>query len=134
LGAYLHNHTILTFGQAFSFFAMTTSFLGISLAFVDFLADGLKLRKKPSHKFWLCLFIFGLPLLITWINPHLFITTLSLAGGFGVALLLGAIPILMVWAGRYFEGHSLLHQQLPGGKLTLSLLTAFVVMELIFTF
>lgn len=134
LGSFLHNLTLLTFGQAFSFFAMTTSFLGISIAFVDFLADGFKVRKKGIHKFVLCLLVFGIPLLITWINPHLFIKALTLAGGFGVALLLGAIPILMVWAGRYFEGHSLLHRQLPGGKFTLSILLAFVILELFFNF
>ncbi len=134
LGSFLHNFTLLTFGQAFSFFAMTTSFLGISIAFVDFLADGLKLRKNGVHKFGLCLFVFGLPLLVTWINPHLFIKALTLAGGFGVALLLGAIPIMMVWAGRYLDGHSLLHQQLPGGKITLSILAAFVALELFFNF
>jgi tyrosine-specific transport protein len=134
LGSFLNNFTLLTFGQAFAFFAMTTSFLGISIAFVDFLADGLKIRKKGRNKLGLCFFVFGLPLLITWINPHLFIKALTIAGGFGVALLLGAIPIMMVWAGRYVDGHSLLHQQLPGGKVTLSVLTAFVFLELIFNF
>ncbi len=134
LGSFLQNLTLLTFGQAFAFFAMTTSFLGISIAFVDFLADGLKIRKNKRHKLALCFFVFGVPLLISWLNPHLFIKALSLAGGFGVALLLGAIPILMVWAGRYFQGHSLLHQQLPGGKLSLSLLAAFVVLELFYNF
>ncbi len=135
LGSYLNNPTLLTVGQAFAFFAMTTSFLGISIAFVDFLADGFKVRKKKGlHKLSFCLFIFGLPLLISWINPHLFIKALSLGGGFGVAILLGAIPIMMVWTGRYFDGYSLLHQQLPGGKITLSLLMAFVFLELFFNF
>jgi tyrosine-specific transport protein len=134
LGSSLHNLTILSFGQAFAFFAMTTSFLGISIAFVDFLADGLKVRKKGMHKFALCLFVFGLPLLVTWINPHLFLKALTIAGGLGVALLLGAIPIMMVWSGRYFDGHSLLHQQLPGGKIALSLLFAFVIIELLYSF
>ena len=134
-GSYLNSITMTTLGQAFCFFAMTTSFLGISLAFFDFLADGLKLRgKNRLHKSILCLSIFGLPLLVSWINPQLFLKILNLAGGFGVALLLGVIPILMIWAGRYFEGHSLLHQQLPGGKFTLSILAAFVIMVLIFTF
>lgn len=133
LGSYLQNFSLLTLGQAFSFFAMTTSFLGISIAFVDFLADGFKTGKKSMNKFHLCLAVFGIPTLITWINPHLFIKALTLAGGFGVALLLGAIPILMVWAGRYFDGYSLQHQQLPGGKFVLSLLAAFVLLELFFT-
>jgi tyrosine-specific transport protein len=133
LGGYIHNPTLLTMGRAFAFFAMTTSYLGISIAFVDFLLDGMKLAKKGSSKMAICAMIFLIPLLITLINPHLFISALSIAGGIGVALLLGAMPILMVWAGRYYDGHSLMHQQLPGGKITLSIMLAFIAFELIIT-
>jgi len=129
LGSYLHNTTLLTIGQAFAFFAMTTSFLGISIAFIDFLADGLKVAKQGMDRIKLCAAIFLIPMIITFINPNLFLVALGYAGGFGVALLLGAMPILMVWAGRYYEGHSLLHQQLPGGKITLSILMTFVLLE-----
>jgi tyrosine-specific transport protein len=130
LGNYIHNSTLLTIGRAFAFFAMTTSYLGISIAFVDFLLDGLKLSKKGTPKAIICMIIFLIPLLITLTNPHLFISALGITGGIGVALLLGAMPILMVWAGRYYEGHSMMHQQLPGGKITLSLMLIFVVFEL----
>jgi tyrosine-specific transport protein len=129
LGSYLHNPTLLAIGQGFAFFAMTTSFLGISIAFIDFLADGLKVIKKGTKKMSLCALIFVVPMIITFVDPHLFLTALGYAGGFGVALLLGAMPVMMVWAGRYYEGHSLLHQQLPGGKITLSILMAFVLLE-----
>jgi tyrosine-specific transport protein len=120
-------------GQAFAFFAMTTSYWGISIAFVDFLLDGLKLSKTGKGKAIVCAVIFFIPLIITLANPHLFITALNIAGGYGVALLLGAMPVLMVWAGRYYKGHSLMHQQLPGGKITLSILLGFVLFELIIT-
>ena len=133
LGSYIHNPGLLTIGRAFAFFAMTTSYLGISIAFVDFLLDGLKLPKKGTPKALVCAVIFLLPMLVTLINPHLFISALSIAGGIGVALLLGAMPVLMVWAGRYYEGHSLIHQQLPGGKFTLSLMLIFVIIELTIT-
>lgn len=134
LSNFLQNQSITNIGRAFAFFAMTTSYVGISIAFVDFLADGLKIEKKRSKKFWICALIFGIPTCIVLTYPHLFIFALTYAGGIGVALLLGAMPILMVWAGRYFEGHSLLHQQLPGGKITLSILMAFVIFELVFQF
>lgn len=133
LGSYIHNPGLLTIGRAFAFFAMTTSYLGISIAFVDFLLDGLKLTKKGTPKLIVCAFIFLIPMFVTLINPHLFLSALSFAGGIGVALLLGAMPILMVWAGRYYEGHSLMHQQLPGGKITLSLMMIFVIVELAIT-
>jgi tyrosine-specific transport protein len=134
LGNFVHNPTLLRMGRTFAFFAMTTSYLGISIAFVDFLLDGLKLSKKGTSKAVICAAIFLVPLLVTLINPHLFISALSIAGGIGVALLLGAMPILMVWAGRYYEGHSLMHQQLPGGRATLALMLAFVGCELVITF
>ena len=130
LGAYIHNPTLLAIGQAFAFFVMTTSFLGLSIAFVDFLADGLKITQTGKRKIGLCTLIFLIPTLITLINPGLFLHALVYAGGFGVALLLGAMPIMMVWSGRYYEGYSLLHQQLPGGKITLTILMIFVLLEL----
>ncbi|HAZ16030.1 MAG TPA: tyrosine transporter [Parachlamydiales bacterium] len=133
----LHHHigkkSILVGGRILAFFVLTTSYLGISIAFIDFLADGLKVAKKGWKKLLLCLFVFGLPTAVSLWDPTLFIQALSFAGGFGVALLLGALPILMVWAGRYYRGHSLLHQQLPGGKILLSLLMGFVLLELFFT-
>lgn len=134
LGAYIHNATLLTVGEAFAFFAMTTSFLGISIAFVDFLADGLNIEKKSHHKFGICSALFVLFTIVTLLYPSVFLKALGLAGGLGVALLLGAMPVLMVWSGRYYHGHSLMHQQLPGGKITLSALLLFVVFELYFTF
>lgn len=133
LGSYIHNPGLLTIGRSFAFFAMTTSYLGISIAFVDFLLDGLKLTKKGTPKLFVCGVVFLIPMLVTLINPHLFLSALSIAGGIGVALLLGAMPVMMVWAGRYYEGHSLMHQQLPGGKITLALMMAFVVVELAIT-
>jgi tyrosine-specific transport protein len=130
LGNYIHNPTLLEVGRLFAFFAMTTSFLGISIAFIDFLLDGLKLSRKGAPKITVCALIFLIPLALTLTDPHLFIAALGVAGGIGVALLLGALPVMMVWAGRYRQGYSLTHQQLPGGKVTLSLLLIFVAFEL----
>lgn len=134
LSDFLKNTSITNIGHTFAFFAMTTSFVGISIAFVDFLADGLKIEKKGMKKLGLCGLIFGIPMIIVLTYPHVFIFALTYAGGIGVALLLGAMPILMVWAGRYYEGHSLMNQQLRGGKITLGILLAFVVFELVFQF
>jgi tyrosine-specific transport protein len=130
---YLKNPTFLNIGRAFAFFALTTSFVGIAIAFVDFLADGLKVEKTKRRKLGLCALIFLVPVFISWIDPTIFIAALNYAGGIGVALLLGAMPILMIWSGRYYHGYSLLHQQLPGGKILLSILMAFVLVELAIT-
>ncbi|SRR5581483_4079088 len=132
LGEYVKNPSFLLIGRSFAFFALTTSYLGISIAFLDFVLDGLKLPKRGKPKIAAGGLIFFIPLLITLINPHLFISVLRIAGGIGISLLLGAMPILMVWAGRYYEGYSLMHQQVPGGKITLSVMLTFVIFQLIF--
>lgn len=131
LGKYLKNPALASIGRAFAFFALTTSFVGISIAYVDFLADSLKIAKKGAKKLGLCAFVFLLPLFITLINPHIFILALDYAGGYGVAILLGLMPILMVWSGRYYQGYNHYHRQLFGGRAFLSILIAFVVFEFV---
>lgn len=128
---YIQMPWLQSVGQIFALFAMTTSYVGISIAFVDFLADGLKVQKTGLRKLGLCMLVFLTPTLITLFNPDIFISALTYAGGFGVALLLGAMPIAMVWSGRYVQGHSLLHKQLPGGKPMLVCLMVFVFLELL---
>lgn len=121
---------LVNVGQLFALLAMTTSYVGISIAFVDFLADGLKVEKRGLKKILLCALVFIPPTIITLFRPEIFIGALTYAGGFGVALLLGAMPVAMVWSGRYYHGHSLMHQQLPGGKIFLSILMLFVAGEI----
>ncbi len=133
LGAFIQNPTLITVGQAFAFFVLTTSYIGIAIAFVDFLADGFKVPNRGWYKVGICGVIFVIPTLIALVDPTIFLQALNYAGGIGVALLLGALPILMVWNGRYKQGLTLKHQQLPGGKLLLSLMLLFIVIELLIT-
>lgn len=117
-------------GQAFAFFALTTSFLGVTLGLFDCLADGLKWPKKGGKKGALFALVFVPPTLIAMVNPTIFLRALSYAGGIGCALLLGLMPVLMVWSGRYVKGLSKTHQQVRGGKLVLLLICVFIVFEL----
>lgn len=120
-------------GQYFAFFAILTSFLGVTLGLLDFLADGLNVQKTPINKLWLCLLIFVPPVLFALVHPHVFLIALDYAGGFGCALLLGLLPVLMVWVGRY---HMQLkgEYQVTGGRPLLIFLAIFVVIELICQF
>ncbi|NNM44371.1 MAG: amino acid permease [Chlamydiae bacterium] len=120
-------------GQFFAFFALTTSFLGVTLGLVDFLADGLSWNKSGMRRLVLCLLVFLPPTCIALINPHIFFIALNYAGGIGCALLLGLLPVIMVWVGRYKRGFSD-KQQLPGGKIVLTLLAIFVAFELFIEF
>jgi tyrosine-specific transport protein len=134
LSSMLNSPLLLSVGKIFAFCVLTTSFNGIAIAFVDFLADGLKVEKKGMKKLGLCLLVFVVPTLIAIIDPTIFIKALDVGGGIGIALLLGAMPIAMVWSGRYYKGYSLMHQQVPGGKILLSILMAFALLELYFQF
>lgn len=126
---FLQSPWVYLVGQFFAFFALVTSFFGVTLGLLDFLADGLKVEKNALNKLWLCLIIFIPPLAISVTHPHVFLIALDYAGGFGCALLLGLLPILMVWSGRYRQNFSSPYP-LPGGKFTLILLVLFVLFEL----
>lgn len=124
----LNHPWIFAIGELFAFFALITSFFGVTLGLFDFLADALKIEKTSIGKFQLLGLVFGPPLLISLIYPKVFLTALDLAGGYGSALLLGLLPIVMVyvWRKRHPEGE----KEVGGGKMVLALMTAFVLLEL----
>jgi len=129
--SFLNNTYVYAVGQFFAFFALVTSFLGVTLGLRDFLADGLNIKQTRFGKMWLAFLIFIPPLLVSIIYPHIFLTMLEYAGGIGCALLLGFLPIIMVWRGRY-HFHFKETQQLFGGKWMLTLLAVFVICEVAF--
>lgn len=129
LKLFLGSKLVTVVGQSFAFFALTSSLLGVTLGLRDFLADGLKVKKDLSGKLGLCFLIFVPPLLFTLLYPNLFIKALDLAGGFGCAYLLGVLPIMMAWSGRYIYKYSTPYQFLKG-KLVLALLALFVLFEI----
>lgn len=114
---------VVDLAHYFSFFAVVTSFLGVALSFVDFLADGLHIKKDAKGKLLLCLLVIVIPLLFSLSYPKIFLVALSYAGGFGAVLLFGILPASMVWAGRYRKGIEGL-RLLPGGKFALLVIIA----------
>lgn len=130
---FLQSPNVYVIGQFLAFFALVTSFLGVTLGLLDFLADGLDVKKTPIGKILLCGLIIVPPLLFSWIHPGVFLMALDYAGGFGCALLLGLLPILMVWSGRYNMGLKSPYA-LFGGKILLTVLALFVLFELVCQF
>ncbi len=116
-------------GKSFAFFTLTTSYIGLSLAYLDFLADGLKVKKKGFRKVLLCLAVFVPPVFVSLTYPHIFIVALGYAGGFSCAILFGLFPPLMVWIGRHVKKYRPA-PQMPGGRIFFSVLILFVVVEL----
>lgn len=104
---------------AFSFCALVTSFLGVLLALMDFLADGFQIRKNLGGRAVLFVVTIIPPLLFAIYYPSGFVLALSYAGVF-VAILYGILPVIMVWKARYHEKLAAKYT-VPGGKATLIL-------------
>ncbi|MBS0627000.1 MAG: tyrosine transporter [Verrucomicrobia bacterium] len=95
LSTFLKSNWISSVASFFSFFAIITSFLGISLSLSDFLTDGLKIKKTRKGKWLAIVLTFVPPLLFIFSHENSFYTALDYAGAF-VAILLGVLPCLMV--------------------------------------
>ena len=112
--------------QMFALFAIITSLLGVALSFVDFLSDGLKVKKTSLGKVTLITLALVPPLIFAFFHPTIFLVALNYAGGFGAVILFGILPALMVWRGRYYQG--LLNKPIvPGGKPVLALIIIFAI-------
>lgn len=113
LSSFLGSPWIGSISRFFSFFAIITSFLGVSLSLSDFLTDGLKIKKTKKGKCIAIALTFIPPLLFIFSHENSFYTALDYAGVF-VAILLGILPCLMVLT---LKNHRL-YQSLFG-KLTI---------------
>jgi tyrosine-specific transport protein len=107
----------------FVFLAIITSFLGVSISLLDFLADGLRIRKNRIGRLALCLLVFIPPLLLCWLDPRGFYRVLSF-GGLLVTALLGIFPPAMAWAQRKKKKKG---YHVPGGRLLIVLTLVFFV-------
>ena len=105
----------------FGISALITSLLGVSFSVIDFLEDGLKLKRKGKHRFVLCLLTLVPPFIITTYNPSIFLFASGLAGGFGEAFLNGILPAWLVWIGRYKQNLQS-GFKLFGGKILLTII------------
>ncbi len=80
----------------FSFCAIITSFIGVTLSLTDFLSDGFKIKRNKKGRFLACILTFLPPLVFLYGYQRVFLTALQFAGVF-VAVLLCILPALMTW-------------------------------------
>lgn len=123
LTAFLGHSAIAMIARFFSFFAIVTSFLGVSLSLSHFLADGFKIKSSSMGKGVIYLLTFLPPLAITLVDPRAFLTALEYAGAFGVVIILALLPALMVWRGRACGLYNS-NYRAPGGKVGLAMTIA----------
>jgi len=96
LSHFVQNRWVLTGAHFFAFFAIVTSFLGVSLSLSDFLTDGFKIKKSWEGRLFACLLTFIPPLIFVFSYERGFFLALEYAGAF-VAILLIFLPALMAW-------------------------------------
>lgn len=96
----VHGNIIHKVVAWFSYFALTSSFIGVGLGIRDFFADGLHIKKNRVGRALLAILTFGPPLLYTIIYPSGFLFALKYAGILA-AILLIIYPVLMAWRARY---------------------------------
>jgi tyrosine-specific transport protein len=113
-------------GAFFGFFAIITSLLGVSLSMIDFMGDGLSLKRTGWHRLLLTLMVLLPPTVFAALNPGIFNTAIAIAGGYGEAILNGLFPIGLVWAGRYSYKLNT-ERELFGGRPMLLLLLAVTI-------
>jgi tyrosine-specific transport protein len=95
--ASLINAPLIRFSaKFFTFFAIITSFLGVAMSLSDFLADGLKLGKKPKDKLISLTLTFIPSLALILVVGKSFLTAIQFAGAFA-ALLMLFLPASMAW-------------------------------------
>jgi tyrosine-specific transport protein len=129
----LNNSSVTTLTRIFTSICVVTSFLGVSLCVVDFLADGFRLEKAGMPKIFLHLATFIPPLVIALIYPTAFIVGLNYAG-ICLAVLIILFPALMVWKGRYIKKIKA-NYQVVGGKIPLilvMLVSLFIIIQGVF--
>jgi len=118
----VQNKWIKTATHFFSFFAIVTSFLGVSLSFSHFLRDGLKLKKNWKGKLLTILLVFVPPIIFVFTYQRGFILALEYSGAF-VAILLIFLPAMM--ASRLKEPK---FYQSPLGRTLIFVVILFAVL------
>lgn len=103
LRAALNNRALMACADAFAFFAIVTSYLGIGLSLYDFLSDSIHLPRKGIGKIFLSALVLIPSLFFAIVYPRAFLVALEVTGGYGDTLLNGLIPISMIWVGRYVK-------------------------------
>ena len=123
----LSNDWVTGFYRFFTSVCILTSFLGVSLCVFDFLADGLKLKKKGQQGLGILAATFIPPAIIVLFYPGIFIQALGHACAAIVVLLL-LMPVMMAWSGRYIKGLPVAQgYQVAGGKFTLMVMAAISI-------
>lgn len=103
LSKLVHSEVVARAADLFALFALLTSFFGIGMGLVDFLGDGLQIKRKGKGALILGLLALVPSLIFAISLEKIFIMALDISGGFGDTILNGILPVAMLLVGyRYF--------------------------------
>ena len=123
------NNQVSLFAKLFTSVCVLTSFLAVSLAMTDFLADGFQMEKKGIHNLFIHAATFTPPVLIVLFFPNAFIKALEYAGIYCIVLQI-LLPAWMVWYGRYHR-HFVHEFKVKGGKVFLAALVLLSLLMIV---
>ena len=95
----LSGETASVFGGIFVSICALTSFLGVSVCLMDFLSDGLNMKRQGWSGLVIFLLTYVPPLIIVLLAPQIFTIALTYAGIFSVYVLI-LLPLAMLWGGK----------------------------------
>lgn len=135
LRAQLHSAWIGLAFNGFTFCAITTSLIGVSLSLFDFIVDGLHLPAGNKGRVLAAMATFVPPMGFALFYPKGFLLALGY-GGIFVAVLLIFLPAAMVLFGRRKAVIPVDSYRAPGGSFAPCVLIAFamlvIIVELVF--
>ena len=98
----LNSRVITTAGMFFALIAIITSYIPTSLALKGFIRATLSHHFKKPNKYVVLLLSFGPPFLVAMIYPGIFLRAVDVAGGFGILVVFGILPsLLMIKMARH---------------------------------
>ena len=114
--------------SAFSELAVMTSFIGFVYGLLGFFED-IFAQTFSSHYARIVKFalVFLPPLFFSVVSPTIFFDAIEIAGAFGVSILFGILPALMVWRTRSASEEAIAQRLVPGGKATLIGVAGFAI-------
>jgi tyrosine-specific transport protein len=128
ISALVHSEIVSIFAKVFISICAVTSFLGVAISLVDFIADGLQTEKKGMDGVKIHALAFLPPFIVVLLAPGIFIKALGYAGFFCVFLLI-LLPVAMLYRGRYLKAFTR-NDIVPGGKIVL-IITGIIAVALL---
>ena len=108
LRSHTNNSSLSIAISVFSETAIATSFIGFVFGLLDVFEDIFSHQLiEQNRKLFFYSLTFIPPFFLSLLNPNIFFNAIDIAGAFGISILFGIIPALMIWKLRSNEASSI---------------------------